>query len=131
MPYCIFCSRLIEHIVTPAPPFQDAVQKEWEFEKDCDFQDTTQKCALCNFIYQRLEELLGKQTSSLDEEGKLRKMHLINRYGPRYRKGKLDMPLCRLEIHFPSVGPRQIADFTVWAETGRCHYHRRPIDDLQ
>lgn len=125
MGYCEFCSHLIEHIVTPAPPFHDADHKEWEFEKDYDFQYSAEQCALCKFLYQRLEELLGKQTSSLDEDGKLRKMRLINRYGPRYRKGNLDMPLCRLELHFPSVGHGQIADFTVWAEAGKRHYSWR------
>ena len=130
MAYCAFCSRLIERIISSAPPRLDADHRQWDFEKDCEFRDSAQHCTLCKFIHQQLKALCGKQSFSLDDECKLRQMSLINRYGPRYRKGELDMPLCRLELHFPSLDGKQIADFFAWAEEGRCQYLWRWTDGL-
>lgn len=127
MACCKFCYRLIEGIVTP---LHDADYKKWELEKDCDFNDSLQQCALCKFIYQWLGELFGDHNmSSLDGEGKLRKMRVFNRHGRRYRNGELDRPLCWFEIRFPSPEDILLADFAVWAQMGKCLYFCRWIDD--
>lgn len=128
MAYCTFCSRLIEDIITP---LLDADYKRWELEKDRDFKVSLQQCALCKFLYQCLQELFGDHISKLDEEGKLRKMCVFNRYGRRYRNGGLDRPLCRFELHFPSLGNRSMADFAIWADMGKCLYLCRWVDDSQ
>lgn len=120
MAYCAFCSRLIEHISTPWEyiPNKASDYRKWELEKDCDFKHTVQQCTLCNFLYQRLEKLLGKQSSALDEEAKLRRMSLSNFYGPRNHKGGRSWVLCRFELKFPATNDLCL-DFAVWADTGK------------
>lgn len=122
MAYCAFCSHLIEQIVTPSQLVLDTETKEYEFEKDCDFKDSVAHCALCKFLYQRLEMLLGKQSSILDSAGKLRKIRLVNCYGHRYREGAMDKPLCRIDLSFPSLAQGPVAFFAAWTEIGKYLY---------